>query len=222
MLAALPAALFSSGNFSLWGGYSYSAMTGADRYLSSLEDNYGPAASRTSTNNGITFGLDGAYWYYSWWGIGGRISYTYVLPAYAEGMEAGNPVKTEINSSLCQLQAGVPLLFEFCGGAFSAGGGIYAGLGAATANRTQTGGLSSLEGSVSETRLCFTLEVPVRFTWHISSSFLLDLNAGFRMAEADGTAYAAGFDPDFSGFTAGLGFNWRFSSHDWPWYEKKW
>jgi hypothetical protein len=241
-ILALPFSVFASGNFSLWGGYSCSFMENANAVLDIVQY---PQTSKTVLGSGITAGLDGDYWYYCWWGTGGRISYTQLFGGIAEGLESGLQAEETIGGSLLQLSAGVPFLFEFLDGKISAGGGIYAGWGLASVSINKTGGTSA--GAVNAYGGCFVFEVPVRFTYHISSSFLLDLNLSWKSAYAQelfvrensnyaGINYNKGerlyfrkswipedpvLDMDFSGIMIGVGFNWRFSSKDWPWYNKK-
>jgi len=233
---AVPSFLAASGDFSLWGGYSYSSLGNQNSKLLQNYNNNVTRNSLTRMGGGITAGLDGAYWYYSWWGIGGRTSYTGLF----EGSESGTPLlglpeSTRIGGSLFQFLAGVPLLFEFFDGKISVGGGIYAGWGYADTRTTVTVGTES--GMFEAGGNSFVFETPLRVTWHISSSFLLDLDVSWKSANSgnlsvnkiSGSAakffsigQKLGYGADFSGVMAGLGFNWRFSSHDWPWYKKKW
>jgi len=231
---AVPSFLAASGDFSLWTGYSYSSLS---RQNSKLLQNYNNSDTRdslTRLGGGITAGLDGAYWYYAWWGIGGRTSYTELFEGSESGTALGFPVSTKIGGSLFQFLAGVPLLFEFFDGKMSLGAGIYAGWGYADIITKVTVG--STAGMFEAGANTFVFETPLRVTWHISSSFLLDLDLSWKSAnsgnlsvnKATGSAATAftigqklGYAADFSGVMAGLGFNWRFSSHDWPWYKKK-
>ncbi len=144
-----------------------------------------------------------------------------------------------MGGSLVQACGGAPFLFEFFDGKISAGGGIYAGWGLSSVKVDKTG---SFPGSIRASGACFVLDVPLRLTWHISSSFLLDLNLSWKNAfvrdlfVSEDSSYASltykkgdrmtfpygtPYSMNFSGMMIGLGFNWRFSSKDWPWYEKK-
>ena len=227
----MASALFASGNFEIWAGYSSHGLDGVNSRINSLCVDYG-ASSKNTVLGGITAGLDGAYWYYTWWGIGGRISHTRIFEGYAEGQEAGLDVKTVFSGSFCRVLAGVPLLFEFFDGKMSVGGGLYCGWGYASIGETKTGGSGS--GSYKAGAHCFVFEAPLRLSYHFSSSFLLDALLSYSYADAgklevydtagaelsgmvkgSPTAYSA----DFSGITIGLGFNWRYSSAHWPWYN---
>jgi hypothetical protein len=216
----VPSMLFASGNFSLWGGVAYPSLAGVNSALHGISAGYGPDKSIVELGNGITGGLDGAYWYYSWWGIGGRISYTALFDGAALGSESGNPVRSAVNGSLFQAAAGVPLLFEFFDGRMSLGGGVYAGFGYVYTSLVKTGGTPGTAGKLDDGMYCFVFEAPVRLTYHFSSSFLLDLNFSWKSAKTK-VSDIVGYDMDFSGIMLGLGFNWRFSSKDWPWYNKK-
>jgi hypothetical protein len=234
---SLCSAALASGNFTAWAGYSYSSLGGANARLDSVYSAYNPRGAAEDLHAGVTAGVDGAYWYYSWWGLGARLAFTKLAGASVAGEEGIFGAELSAGGSLCQAMAGFPLLFEFFDGAVSAGGGLYAGWGYAALSEIKTGGTPGSAGEVKAGAHCFVLEAPVRVTWHISSSFLFDLNFSFRWADAKEPAvhsatggYAAlyqegsplGYGADFSGFFFGGGFNWRFSSKDWPWYEKKW
>lgn len=217
----MPFLLRASGNFSLWAAYAYAPKGGAHEFLSMMKDTLGPQAEIKAMDSGLTAGIDGAYWYYAWWGIGARIAYTQLSEGSAAGEEAGLPVKYTVTGSMIETLAGVPLLFEFFDGKISAGGGIYGGLGIAGAETVKTGGTPWTEANIKEASgYCFVIEIPLRLTYHISSSFLADLNFSWKSAEAAGMDVLVG-KMNFSGISAGLGLNWRFSSKDWPWYNKK-
>jgi hypothetical protein len=224
----MPSLLLASGNFSFWWGYSFSSMASVNQMINTEYKGYDTGNYLDPIDAGTVVGLDGAYWYYSWWGIGGRVSLTMLFGGGASGIKSGNNDSVFIDGQQIQVLMGVPFLFEFLEGKISAGGGLYAGWGYAHL------GISH-NGSADAGGHCFVFEVPLRITYHISSSFLLDLNFSWKTANAADIyvirvsqyypGYTMGeklpYGADFSGIMAGLGFNWRFSSKDWPWYNKK-
>jgi hypothetical protein len=219
----VPSVLLASGDFSLWGGVAFPAELGKVNNL--LNAHYFDSPGQISQIiYGITTGLDGAYWYYSWWGIGGRAAYTMLPSGSTTGMTGTELLTWTFDGSMFQFLIGVPFLFEFFDGIISLGGGVYAGVGFAFMKSVEfnnTTGFNLID--IRDYGSGAVFEIPMRITYHISSSFLLDVNFSWKSANFN-------FYPrpnrifqnaDFSGIMAGLGFNWRFSSKDWPWYNKK-
>lgn len=228
--AVLAAAVFflscaaqASGNFSVWAGYDYLSNPGINNMVKGIyEGDFDSPQELSEIKYGITAGLDGAYWYYSWWGIGARISYTVLPRGMANGIKGTDPVTWTIDGSAFRFMAGMPVLFEFLDGRLSVGGGAYVGIGYASMRSEKSGDTAGYNGILDDYGFGIVFEAPVRLTYHISSSFLMDLNLSWKSSDFKFLTAHLFSGADFSGIMAGLGFNWRFSSHDWPWYEKKW
>lgn len=238
----MPAGVFASGNFTVWAGCSWMKLDDFHSMVKQVAVNNWPSSYEYNSMSGINAGLDGAYWYYSWWGIGGRVAFTKLVDAEVQAEAVLDRARFVFGGSLTEILFGVPFLFEFLDGKISFGGGIYAGLGVASADLSRTGVDADREGSINADGGCFVFEIPLRFTHNFTSSFLFDINFSFLTAYADklyiretadfdGISFNKGerlvypsapYILDFTGFTLSFGFNWRFSSHDWPWYEKKW
>jgi hypothetical protein len=195
ILGALISPVFASGDFSLLAGYT--ETMGDMNY----HPGYMLANNMPDSGKGTAIIFQGAYWYYTWWGIGGKTTYSMF-----DSKDPGAQTKTSAN--FFTFSAGIPLLFDF--DPFAAGIEAYAGYGYVWIKTAYN--ITQATINASSGGLVFDLDA--KFAFYLCPSFSIDIKAGYRFAANAGPV-------DMSCKTISAGLNYRFSSKYWPWYDNR-
>lgn len=202
LIAFMGSPLFASGNFSLWAGRSLLINN-------FYKDLIGTWTMEVFPEYNYTVVFQGAYWYYTWWGIGGKAS---LIKSWDE----------RVQTSMFSLTAGVPLLADK--DPFGFGLDLYAGYGYCFG---KAGGVGISGGN-------FIAEADLKVSYYFIPSLSLDVKLGCRYTPdiemtANETSESLGHvdkggrvvTMNLSGFTFGAGVNYRFSSKYWPKYDER-
>jgi hypothetical protein len=194
LLGMIVSPAFASGDFSLLAGY---AQTTGNMIYSAGGF---PAINTPGPGRGPEYIFQGAYWYYKWWGIGGKTTFSML-----EAEDVGFQTKTYAN--LFTFTAGVPFLFDF--DPFAFGIDFYAGYGFSWVRSYHNSLPSNInfgDGPV--------FDIDAKLSYYLCPSFSVDLKAGYRIASS--------LKPlDLSSINIFAGINYRFSSKHWPWYDER-
>lgn len=193
LLGIIVSPAFASGNFSLLAGYTQT--TGDMNYHPGIVT----ANNTPSPGIGPEYVFQGAYWYFKWWGFGGKTTYSTL-----EAEDAG--VQTKTSANLFTFSAGVPLLLDF--DPFALGADFYAGYGHSWVRTySKNNEIDNTEGNGP------VFDIDVKFSYYLCPSFSVDLKEGYRVAIVAPLG--------FSSLTTMAGINYRFSSKYMPWYDSR-